>query len=177
MSNTGTKKTAAQRLSNLEDTLKGTLQALGAVDNEQSVIKEALSLIGAKLDAVVELLREDKELSDANISNRMIEKKATKMAEGTETLVKQGILVANETVDENCFIVGRELMEDGSVVNPRIQFTVESTKPLLKAKILGAKVLDKISVEEGKASLEVLEIYSIHQPKAPAAPNAPQAQA
>lgn len=164
----GTKKTtAAQRLSNLEDTLVGTLQALGAVDNEQSVIKDALALLGSKLDAMISLLRAGKELSDANISNLMIEDKTLKMTEGTQSLVKNGVLVANDTVDENCFVVGRELLDDGSVLNPRIQFTVESATPNLRAKILGAKVLDKIQVVEGKASMEVLEIYSIHQPKAP----------
>lgn len=170
----GTKKTAAQRLSNLEDTLVGTLQALGAVDNEQTVIKEGLSLIGSKLDAVVTLLRSGKELSDANIANLMVEGRANKMAEGTQELVQKGVLTTGETVDENSFVIVREVMDDGSVINPRMQFTVESAKPHLRDKIMGAKILDKITIQEGKAKLEVLEIYSIQQPKAP---EAPQAQA
>ena len=167
------KKTAAQRLSNLEETLVGTLKALGAVDNEQSVIKEALSLIGAKLDAMTKLLQSNNpQLTDTAMSNLMVEGKASKMNESTQQAVNSGVLVATDTVTENCFVVGREIEDDGNVVNPRIQFTVESAKEQFRARILGAKVLDRILVEEGKAKLELLEIYSIHQPKAPTAPQA-----
>jgi len=162
------KKTAAQRLSNLEDTLVGTLKALGAVDNEQSMIKEALSLLGAKLDAMTKLLQANNpQLTDAAMSNLMIEGKANKMSADTQQAVSNGVLVSTDVVTENCFVVGREVEDNGNVINPRIQFTVESAKEQFRARILGAKVLDRILVEEGKAKLELLEIYSINQPKAP----------
>ena len=168
------KKTAAQRIQNLEDTLVGALKAMGALDNEQQVIKEAIQLLGNKMDSIVKLLNTGKELNNANISSTMVENKAAKLAENTAQLVNKGILVQQDTVDNNSFVVGREVMDDETVVNPRIQFTVESAQEQLKAKLLGAKVLDRILVGEGKAKLELLEIYSIHEPQAPAAaPAAP----
>jgi len=167
-----TKKTAGQRINNLEQTLVGTLKALGALDNEQQVIKEAIGLLGNKIDAVVKLLNASKELSNDNIASVMVDNKAAKLAENTNNLVKNGVLVQTDSVDNNSFVVGREVMDDGVVINPRIQFTVESSQDNLKTKLLGAKVLDKILVQEGKAQLEILEIYSINEPKAPQAPTA-----
>jgi hypothetical protein len=172
-----TKKSATERLSNLESTLVGTLQALGELDNDRNASNEAIRQLSSKVDVIVTLLSSGKEVSNTNIGNLMVENKAAELAVGTAQMVNNGILVANETVEENSFVVGREVLEDGSVINPRIQFTVESTMPHLKAKLLGAKVLDKITVEEGKAALEVLEIYSINQPQAPQAQPEASAQA
>lgn len=171
-----TKKTAAQRINQLEGTLVKTLQLVGQLEGELGMAKEALGLLGSKLDAVVELTNSGKALSPENISVIMIGHKAAKLAEGTQNLINNGILVVTNQVAEDSFIVGREVEEDGTVTNPRIQFTAEATQPHLKEKLLGKKVLDRIVVEEGKAQLELLEIYQITQPQqAPAA--APQAQA
>ena len=173
------KKSASERIKNLEETLLGALKALSAVNNEQETIKEAIRLLGNKLDSVVKLLNSSQPLTNENISSVMVQNKADKLAENTALMVQNGILVKSETVDNNSFVVGREVMDSGEVINPRIQFTVESTQEHLKVKILGAKVLDKILVEEGKAKLELLEIYSISEAPAPqAAPEAaPQAEA
>lgn len=171
------KRSASERIRNLEETLVGTLKALGALDNEQQVIKEAIRLLGNKMDAMVKLIAAGQPLTETNIANVMVQNKADKMAENTQQMVTQGVLVKSDTVDANSFIVGREIEDNGNVINPRIQFTVESAQDHLKAKVLGAKVLDRILVEEGKAQLEVLEIYSINEPKAPEASPAPAAAA
>jgi hypothetical protein len=172
------KKTAAQRIQNLEDTLLGSLKALSAVNNEHETIKEALRLLANKLDSVVKLINSSQELSDANISTVMVQNKADQLAQNTASMVQNGVLTQSETIEANSFVVGREVEDNGNVINPRIQFTVGSAQENLRAKLLGAKVLDKILVEEGKAKLEVLEIYSINEPSAPqsapqAAPEAP----
>lgn len=166
------KKTAAQRITNLEETLVGTLRAFQAQSNEQELIKQALQLLVSKHEAVVKLLSSNQPITLAAIDAEMVQEKVEKMSKGTADLVTAGVLATTESVESNSFVVGRELMDDGTVVNPRIQFSVESTQPHLKAKILGAKVLDKILVEEGKAKLEVLEIYSINTPTPPSAPAA-----
>ena len=175
-----TKKTAGERIKNLEETLLGSLNALRALNEEQETIKEALRLLGNKIDSVVKLLNAGKELNDLNIASVMVQNKADKMAQDTASAVQQGILVKSDTVDKNSFVIAREVMDDGSVINPRLQFTVEGAQENLKTKVLGAKVADKIMLVEGKANIEVLEIYSITEPAAPqaasdAAETAPQA--
>jgi hypothetical protein len=183
-----TKKTAAERIQNLEETMLGSLKALNAVNSDNETIKEALRLLANKLDSVIKLLNEGKGLSDTNISTVMVQNKADQLASNTAAMVENGVLVKADTVENNSFIVGREVEDSGVVTNPRIQFTLESAKENLKANLLGAKVLDRILVQEGKAKLEILEIYSINQPVAPPAPQeetqvpqaepeAPQAQA
>jgi len=127
------------------------------------------------------LLNSSQPLTDGNIGNQMVQNKANQLAQNTAQMVQTGVLIKSDTVDQNSFVVGREVEDNGNVTNPRIQFVVSSAQDHLKTKLLGAKVLDKILVEEGKAKLELLEIYSISQaptpsPDAnPAAASAPEA--
>lgn len=171
------KKSASERLDGLEETALGILKALTSLSQEQETIKEAIRLLSNKLDVVVQLQNAGKELSADNISVAMVQNKADQLERNTAQMVQNGLLVKSETVNDNSFVVGREVMDDGNIINPRIQFVVNSAQDSLKAKLLGAKVLDKILVEEGKAKLELLEIYSINEPQAPQAPQGDQGNA
>lgn len=166
------KKTAGERLKNLEDALLGTIKAVNGQANEQEIIKEALRLLGNKLDSVVQLLNAGQPLSDSNIASQMMQNKANKLAEDVAAAVVNGVLTPSDTIDAKSFVVCREVLDDGRVVNPRLQFTMENAVADLQPKLLGAKVLDKIVTTEDKPRLEVAEIYTINEQKAPDAPPA-----
>jgi hypothetical protein len=161
------KKSATQRLSELETAF---MSLYGAADNmarDLMVIKEAIKLLGNKVDAMVKCLNKGKGLSDENIAAEMVENNVQELKSRVDNMLGQGVLVATDTVVDNTFVVGRELGDDGKIVNPRIQFLLSAVKPELQDKLKGAKVGDKVDTGEGKMPLEVLEVYTIATPKAP----------
>lgn len=160
-------RTAAQRLDDLERGLMALYQTADNMARDMGVIKEAIKLLGNKLDAVVKASARGEALNDDVISKIMIENNVEELKNKVTTLVQQGVLVAAEEVTPNSFVVGQELAQDGTVQNPRIQFVVSALQEGVKEKMPGAKVDQILDLEEGKWKFQVLEIYSIETPKAP----------
>jgi hypothetical protein len=167
-------KTAAARIKNLEDALLGLIKAFNGAVNEQEVIKEALRLLSNKLDSTISLIRAGQELNDQNISTVMTQNRANKLANDVQAAVQGGVVSPSAIIDANSFVVCRVLNDDGTVQNPRLQFTLASEQALAPA-LLGHKVLDKVTMEGKTGSLEVMEIYTVNQtaPQAVAPTEAP----
>lgn len=161
---TDKQKTATQRIEELEMATLSLHQTIDTMARDLMTIKEAIKLLGSKLDAVVGAASSGQEINDENISSRMIEANRQELADKTQNLVNQGVLAVSEIAAEDSFVVGQEVEADGKVINPRIQFAVQSLKPELKDKIVGSKAGDTVSLEEGKLNLLVTEVYSIQAP-------------
>lgn len=159
------KKTAAQRLDQLENAL---MSLYGAVDNmarDLTTAKEAVRLLGNKSDAIVKLIARGEDLTDESIAAVMVENNIDELKGRVNQLIEAGVLVAEESVTETSFVVGREIDNEGKFINPRIQFALKAMPAPTQKAILGSKPGDVVVIAEGKSKFEVLETYKIQQPK------------
>jgi hypothetical protein len=168
-------RTASQRL---EDVERGSMAAFQTMDNmvrDIMTIKEAIKLLGNKVDSIVKALEVSMPttINDDILSKLMVENNVAELRNKVGDLVSQGILAPQEVVDDNSFLVGRELNDAGEVVNPRIQFALQALQEEMRAKIKGSKAGDVLSLEEGKLKFEVLETYSVQPPPAAASEATP----
>lgn len=155
------KKNASQRLDDVETVLSHTSHTLDMMARDLMILKEAVKLLGNKADAVAKAAN----LSDDQISKLMIENNIEELKQKTIQMIAQGILDDTDVAAEDSFIIGQEVGDDGSVVNPRIQFALSALGQPLKDKLLGAKAGDLVSLEEGKLKLLITELYKIQSPK------------
>jgi hypothetical protein len=167
MSNQADKRTAAQRIDDMERGLMALYQTADNMARDLMTIKEAIKLLGNKLDAVVKASNRGEQLNDEVISKIMVENNIEELKEKVQNLVNQGILQAAEEVSANSFVVGREVDENGQVQNPRMQFVVSALAENVKAKFPGAKAGQTLELEEGKWKFEILEVYNLVVPSAP----------
>jgi len=170
------KKTAAQRIESLENAFMSLYHTADNIARDVLTIKEAVKLLGNKLDAVAKLGG----MKDDDIAKVMIENNIEDLKDKIDNLVKNGVLTAEEVVQENSFVVGREIDQDGTVVNPRLQFTLKAMPLTTQEKIKSSKPGDIVIVEEGKLRFEILETYKINAPEPAAqeaeAPSEPKAE-
>lgn len=159
------KLTASQRLDNLEQALMSLYQTADNMARDLLMVKEAIKLLGNKLDAVVKAANGNEGINDEVIAKLMVQNNVDELKNRVENMKTQGFLAAEETVTDNSFVVGREVDENGAVVNPRLQFTMTALPKETSEKIKGSKAGDIITLQEGKLKLEVLETYAIQVPQ------------
>lgn len=167
------KRSASQKIQDLENAVGSFYQTLDNMARDLLTAKEAIKLLGNKLDAVVKAANTEAGINDEVIGQIMVQNNIEELKGRVTTMVSQGILVAQDTVTEKTFIVGRDVKKDGGIANPRMQFALQALQPAVREKLLGAKVNQLIIFEENQADFEVLEIYGIHAPQAPQAEPAP----
>jgi hypothetical protein len=181
MSETENKKTASERLEDLEKTLGqviGAIQPLQPLTQDFNGFREALKLLNNKLDAVVKSINAGGPITDDGLSKLMIENNAKELADKVANMVTQGLLVASQTVTKDSFVVVNETDATGTVVNPRMQFLLSALQnEEVRAKLEGSTVGANIPVGDKGASINVLEAYDVSTPQAPAAEAAPAADA
>lgn len=158
------KRNASQRLDDLEGAMMQAFQSFQSISRDIGIMKEAIQLLGAKVDAIVSI----SQIAPAAIEQAMIMAKVADLKSRVDNLLASGTLTAATEVSDNSFIVGEELDKDGKVTNPRIQFGVGALSPEIREKFKGGTVGSNIALEG--ASLSLLEIYDIVMPAAPAAP-------
>lgn len=171
------KRTAVQRIEDLEHAMMDTFQKVDSVlglARDTQIMRDAIKLLGNKIDAIVKATTNGEGLSDDVISRIMVENNVTDLKGKVSQLVTTGTLVPAEgPLDETNLVVGQEVDDTGKVLNPRLQFVLGSLRPDLQTKIKGAKVGDSISFKEGKLLFQIQEAYSVVAPKPPqAAPEA-----
>lgn len=162
----GENRTAAQRIEDLERGLMAGFQTMDNMTRDIMVIKDAVKLLGNKVDSIVKATERGQPLNDEVLAKIMIENNVSELKEKVTGLVSQGILAPQESVDDNSFVVARELSDSGEVVNPRIQFALQAVQEHLRSKIRGSKPGDVLVLEEGKLKFELLETYAVQPPKA-----------
>lgn len=176
MSNQADKRTASQRIDDMERGLMALYQTADSMARDLMTIKEAIKLLGNKLDSVVKASSRGETLSDEVIAKIMVENNVEELKEKVQNFVNSGALASAEEVGPNSFVVGRELADDGSIANPRMQFLVQSLNPEVRDKFPGAKAGQILTLQEGKWKFEVLEIYNVQTPKSPEEIEAERAQ-
>lgn len=164
---TEVKKTAAQRIDDLEFAVNQVYVMSNNMAADLMLIKDAVKLLGKKVDAMVQIINKNEAMTDENIAKLMVEMNIEELKKKIEALIEKGILVPAEEISQTGFIVGQELDQDGKVVQPRTQFAVSALQPEIAPKILGKKAGDVIEVSEGKLSLKVMEVYEIKTPSEP----------
>ena len=167
------KRTASQRIDDLERGLMGIYQTADNMARDLMLAKDAIKLLGNKVQSIVQLLASGSAVNDDALSKQMIDNNIAELKEKVTNLVSQGILVPAVEVTDTSFIVGREINDQGEVVNPRLQFALNALGEELKSKIKAAKIGDTVTLQEGKLKFDLLEVYSIQVPKAPEAAPAP----
>ena len=156
--------TASERLDNLERSLISLYQTADNMARDVLTIKDAIKLLGNKVDAIVKASASGMTLNDENLAKLMIENNVAELKTKVENLVTQGYLAVEETVTMNSFVVGREVDDNGEVQNPRLQFAAAALQDGLREKLIDKKVGEKVVFEEGKLAFEVMEVYKIQTP-------------
>lgn len=169
-------RTATQRLQDLETGMAHIYQTLDYVARDLKFLKDATKLLHNKVDAIVQATAAKEEISDAVLDRIMVEKNVEDLKNKVTSMVVSGILLKEDQVSENSFIVGSESDETGKVVNPRIQFALKVvTDAAIQAKLLGAKIGDVIIFKEGANPFTILESYKIQDPAQTAPAETPTA--
>jgi hypothetical protein len=162
-------RSATQRLSDLEQAMMSLFNVNDNLVRDVMTLKEAIRLLDNKVNAVIKASLAGEPLTEGILTRIMVENNVAELSQRVRNMASQGFIVAEDQVSEESFVVGSELDDEGNVVNPRLQFSLNSIAPELRAKILGAKVGDTLDVQEGKLKFKVLESYKIQAPKAPEA--------
>ena len=161
------KRTASQKLEDIEGGLINLYQTVDNMARDLMTAKEAIKLLGNKSDAICKAILNGEKPSDEVISRIMVENNVSELKEKVQKLVSDGVLEAAEEISPNSFVVGRELAEDGTIQNPRMQFVVSALGAEIKDKFPGNKIGQVVNVQEGKWNFEIQEIYNIVTPPAP----------
>lgn len=130
------------------------------LSRENQLLKQALSMLNDKIDAIVNVQKQSLDLNDANISEAMVRIKENSLKEKVDEMIARNLIEKTDVVGEKSFVVGRELNKEGVVENPRIQFLVSGVSEYFQEKMLNKKIGDLVS-EEDKLDLEIVEIYNL----------------
>lgn len=163
-SNQNEKLNASQRLELLETLVKTQSNQIQVMAQEINKLGGITSALVKRINAIVRSGDEGQQVNSKQINSLLISDAAKELEGKVNFLVEQGVLSLDNTnlVGLDSFVVGREVNSDGEEINPRIQFAVRSLKQEGQDKVLGKKVGDVISGEDG-IGMELLQVYSISQ--------------
>lgn len=162
------KRTATQKIDDLERGLMAIYQTADNMARDVMVIKDALKLLGNKVDSTMKASVAGEPLTDEVVSKYMILNNVAELKAKVDNLIARGTLVPQDTITENSFVVGEDVDDQGEMKSPRLQFVLAQIgNPEFQAKFLGAQVGQTLDLEEGKNKFKVTEIYDIQNPKAP----------
>lgn len=162
-------RTASERIEDLENAMRGLFQSIEAMANEMGALKNAIRLINGKTDAIMKAANASSGITEASVTEQMIAANVAELKAKVDNMIAQGVLEAEQTVTASSFVVGQEVESNGTVANPRLQFSMNALPEEIKSKIVGTAVGQTATFEEGKLGLTVLESYSVVVPKAPEA--------
>jgi hypothetical protein len=171
------KRTASQRIEDLEKAVMSGFQVSNNMARDIMIIKDALKLLGNKVDSIMKASVKGEALTNEVISKFMLENNIEELKSKVTSLVNQGILAPTDTVGDNTFLVGSENEATGKVVHPRVQFTYGSLEKDLQDALKGKRQGDIVTFKEDKLRFVINEVYNIVPPKAPEAPTPAQAPA
>lgn len=157
------KLNAAQRIEGLENALAGVMRNNQILAGEIDNLRQTMGALARRLNATIQS-GEQGNLSNDSVNDIITQQNASELKGKVDFLIEQGVLSLSDTgeVLEGTFVVGRELGEDKSVINPRIQFAMSSVHPDLKSLLIGKKVGDMVKNEEGDGLfLEITEVFNV----------------
>lgn len=184
MTNPQDKRTASQRIDDLERAVMSIFQVSNNMARENTMIKDALKLLGSRVTALIQLAASGTVVSEDGVDKIMRENQIKELQGKVQNLIDQGFLVATEAVAENTFLVGSENEPDqadgtaGKTIHPRLQFTLSSLEKDIQEKLTGAKVGDTVKFKDDALVFKLAEVYRIVNPTPAPAPvaAAPEAE-
>lgn len=172
MTDTENKKSATERLTDLETAMTQVVQIIQPFEmfaRDLHATKETLKLLNNKLDSLIKALNTSNggAITDELLSKYMIENNVKELTDKVAKMVTDGVLAASDAVTSESFVVINEVSPNGDVVNPRMQFLVSALQhEEVRTKLTGSKVGDNLKVGDQGASINVLESYNVVTPQA-----------
>jgi hypothetical protein len=167
-SKTTGKMNATQRieaLENLFSNLGGRLdEQFKIVAEEINRLNELNVALAKRLNAIIKA-GDEGDINNKSVKGIIISEAAKELKSKVEMLVEQGILNLNndKEIDNNTFVVAREVDSEGEEINPRTQFLVGSLQEDAKKLLLGRKSGDSINDAGLKQTLIIMETYDVKQ--------------
>ena len=174
------KRTASQRIDDLERAVMSIFNVSNNMARENTLIKNAIKLLDNKVDAIVQLATAGKPITNENLDVVMKETEIAELKGKVANLITQGFLVPTEEIAVDSFVVGSETEPDaedgtlGKVRHARLQFTVQSLAKEIQDKLVGAKVGDTVKFKDDAFVFKVSELYKIVNPTPPSAAPTPE---
>lgn len=172
------KLTSIQRLTALEEAFANVTdrieQQFKIVADEINRLNDINVAMAKRLNAIVKAGDEGGVTSEA-VSNAIVNSAAKELKAKVDMLIENNVLTLNngKAIDEDTFIVGREIDGEGKEINPRIQFLVRSLMDDVKKKIIGKKVGDEVEDDAKTQTLIITEVYDVRQPNVATEEEAP----
>ncbi len=159
-------RNATQKIQDLENALMALYQTADAMAKDLATVKDAIKLLGNKVDSLAKASLNGEQPTDAVISRIMIENNVEELAQKVKIMVAQGVLSLTEQVASDSFLVGSEQNDLGETINPCLQFALFAINPPeLQEKFIGARAGDLITISEGRPKYKVKEVYQIQKQK------------
>lgn len=185
MSDNVDKRTATQRIEDLENVLRVVYQGLAETQNEVIkmqadnknllrlqndivLLKEYCKILNKKIDAVVQLSKPETGVSTEAVKDLVTKMNMDELKAQIEDSISRGLLTPSnpgDVVTEESYLACDELNDDDTVFNPRVQFGMDSQPAENKERLLGKKVGDVINMGENRFRVRILELYNIVKAK------------
>lgn len=160
------KLTAAQRLEALEGLVIAQNRKFDILADEIDKSRNLIASLAKRLNATISA-GEEGAISNDSVNKLILNSNVQELKNKVDGLIDAGLIKLNDSLEisDETFVVGQEVDEDGTVVNPRVQFAVGSLPQDFKDKLLGKKTGDLMKPEEDLTlSLEITEVYEIIKP-------------
>lgn len=168
------KENAAIRLSRAEakmdaivNAIQAQQQSLSILSDEIDKLRELTLGVARRLNTAIQVA-ESGSLTMDSVNSAIVNQNVETLKSTVNNLVEEGLLGLKENgeIGDNDFVVAREVsLEDGKVVNPRLQFAMASMTKEVVQKTLGKKVGDTLQSEGDTTKIEILEIYAVMDEK------------
>ena len=163
----GKKQTASQKIDALNKKLIDHEKNFLVLADEIDQLKTVISGLSRRLNAAIEASENGDAITNKAVADIIVSQNIQELENKVSFLVEQGVLEKaskDGTTGPKTFVVGKEVGADGEVVNPRVQFALDSLSTDLLEKLSGLKIGDKIALREGDPELEIMEIYNLLDP-------------
>lgn len=156
------KLNASQKLEALEQMIITQEARILTLADEIDKNRILISSLNKRLNASIRAA-ESGGLNNESVNKLIVEDNVRELEGKVKFLVDQGALkLENESeIDEKSFVVGRGVDDEGNVVNPRLQFAVNSLDESVKTPLMGRKAGEVIQYSEEEPKIEITEIYKI----------------
>ena len=159
------KMNATQRLAAVEQLVSSYDSKFNIVADELDKLSAYVNNLTRRLNATIQA-GEDGGITNDSVKQIIIGENVKDLEGKVEMLQQNGVLSRNDTmaIADNSFIIGREIDDEGNVVNPRLQFLVGSIEQSYKEGLLGKKLGDTYKSKDSSVTLEITEIYEVADP-------------
>ena len=160
------KQNAAQKIEALENMVMAQNQNIDMLADEIDRLRQLITGLNKRVNASIQAA-EQGEVTGESVNKIIMNENMKELEAKISFLVDQGVLERNDELEisEQTFVVGREIDAEGNVVNPRVQFAVNSIDKDVRNRLMTKKAGDVIGYSETEPSLEITEVYQIIDPK------------